>query len=268
MGQPRFLSAGLIALVASVAACGLSEGELLAVAKLDEVYRESGGLGKYRASNMDPSVRGTISGRVTAEFRKKRPPSDSDAFCRGLNPGMLREDVIIGADGGVANVIVYIKSGLDGGFDVPSDPIVLNQVGCQYVPHVAAMQVGQPLIIRNSDATMHNVKGSPVANDSFNLPMSTVGELAPRVFRVAESAPIRIECNVHGWMRAYIAVFAHPCYAVTGPDGTFRIEGVPPGTYQLAAWQESGHKDKRFAEQVIEIELLDNETKTQDFLFK
>jgi len=263
MGQPRFLSACVIA--ALCAACGAKSGDLLGVADVGEVYAAGAGGAGYGPSSMDPGSRGVITGKVTYLGRKRIRPADlSTEFCLDAHPGgMMSEDFLVAGDGGLANIIVYIKSGLDGEkWDVPSAPAVLDQVKCQYVPHVIVIQRGQGLIIRNSDATMHNVHGEPAANAKFNLPMSTVGELAPRVFERAEE-PFLIRCDVHGWMASYLAVLDHPCHAVTGPDGTFRIEGVPPGKYQLAAWHEKLGEltDDAF-------ELAPGETRNKEITFK
>jgi len=264
VGRTRFLPRCLIALVLSIAACGVSEEELLEAGDMDALYlnAEGSAYGKTGAGV------GVISGRVSfkgaADPRKPLDLTTQDGFCIQANrpAGMLSEDFLVGKDGALGNVIVYVKKGLDTEkWPVPTEPVVLDQIKCQYIPHVAVIQVGQPLIVKSSDNTSHNVHGAPGANDEFNKPMSRPGQMAPRQFRKKEIAK-RIYCDVHGWMESWVAVLPHPVHALTKADGTFTIENVPEGKYLLAAWHEE------LGELTMEIVVEPNGTVTQEITFE
>jgi hypothetical protein len=263
MGQPRFLHRGLIALsLLSLAACGVDKEDLLVPSDfVAEVYKASGGAGRYRPSSTDPSQRGTIVGRVTYEGKRRlKDYAPTDAFCKDIYPkGILTEEIRVNPEGALRDVVVYVKRGLSRmKFETPSDTVVLDQKGCEYIPHIAVLRVGQPLVIRNSDATMHNVHGGGGVNAEFNRAMSTVGQLNPLTFSRTEVAK-RVWCDVHGWMESWVAILPHPCHAITGEDGRYRIEGVPPGKFQLAFWHEE------LGEQVQDIDLAGKATLEVDF---
>jgi plastocyanin len=135
-------------------------------------------------------------------------------------------------------VFVYVKDGLGNvTFPAPAEAIVLDQKGCQYAPHVIGIQVGQPLQIINSDATLHNIHGLAKANREFNQGQPIQGMKMTHTFSTKE-VMIPFKCDVHGWMNAWIGVLDHPYYSVTRPDGTFSLKGLPPGTYTIEAWHE------------------------------
>ena len=159
------------------------------------------------------------------------------------------------------NVVVFVSEGLgDRTFDVPAHPAVLEQKGCTYQPHVLAFRANQKLQILNGDACMHNIHPSPANNREWNkaqTPGSTVEETFAR-----EEVGIPIKCNVHPWMRGYLAVFKHPFFAVTGKDGSFDLSNLPPGTYTISAWHE------KLGTSTQKITIGSNETKTLQFVFK
>lgn len=183
---------------------------------------------------------GVITG--TALFKgtapKPRPlPTDSDPLCKP-EPGATSEVLLVGADNGLQNVFVYVKDGLGSRtYPVPTEPATLDQKGCRYTPHVFGLQVGQTLRVTNSDAALHNVNASPQNNKSFNFGQPVGVPAATRVFDKPEVA-IPFRCDVHNWMNAYAGVVAHPFFAVTKPDGSFEIKGLPPGSYTVEAWHE------------------------------
>jgi plastocyanin len=162
---------------------------------------------------------------------------DSDPRCTP-EPGATSELLLVGPGNGLQNVFVYVKDGLGARtYAVPAEPVVLDQRGCRYVPHVFGVQVGQTVRISNSDETLHNVHAVPASNREFNFGQPPKVPPAPRVFDKPEiMVPFR--CDVHGWMNAYAGVVAHPFFAVTKQDGTFEIKGLPPGTYTIEAWHE------------------------------
>ena len=142
--------------------------------------------------------------------------------------------------GGLANVLVYIQSGLgDKAYPITREPIVIDQKGCRFVPHVAAAMAGQGVHFTNSDNTRHNVHMSPTApgNNAFDVSQNAHADPVTRYFQSPElMMPIR--CNNHPWMHSYLNILANPFFAVTDRDGKFSIKGLPPGTYTLTAVHE------------------------------
>src|SRR5438067_11609864 len=170
----------------------------------------------------------------------------ADPYCQSQHPTPAKdEEVVVGPAGELANVFVYVKNPPAGNYPAPSTPVTLDQKGCQYHPHVAGLMVGQPLEIKNSDTTLHNVHAMPNNNTQFNegqpVPMSTT-----KKFDKAELVPFRIKCDVHGWMKAWMAVMPHPFFAVSQMNGSFTIPNLPPGTYTVVAWHEKyGPKEQQ-----------------------
>jgi uncharacterized protein (DUF2141 family) len=137
---------------------------------------------------------------------------------------------------------------------------VLDQTGCEYVPHVLGVQTNQPITIRNSDGLLHNINASPSANRGFNMSQPTNME-GSRSFATQE-VMIPVRCDVHGWMEAYIGVVDHPYFAVSGEDGSFTIENLPPGDYVVEAWHET------LGTQTMNVTVGPNETGTADFAYE
>ena len=214
---------------------------------------------------IDPATAAGISGKVTFEGTPPSPQPvklTSDPFCAGANPGLTTEAGLVGPGGVVQNVFVYVKDGLTGRtFPAPAEPIVLDQKGCHYTPHVIGIQVGQPLQIINSDATLHNVHGLAKANKEFNAGQPIQGMKMTHTFSAVE-VMVPFKCDVHGWMRAWVGVLDHPYYAVTGTDGAFSLKGLPPGTYSIEAWHE------QFGTSTQMITVAEKETKDITFTFK
>jgi hypothetical protein len=112
----------------------------------------------------------------------------------------------------------------------------LDQKNCEFLPYVLAIHQDQTLVIKSSDPVNHNVRYAAFANSPFNQIMAPKGEIEVKL--VAERRPIVVACDIHSWMKAYIMVFDHPFFAVTGADGAFEIKGVPAGEQNLVLWQE------------------------------
>jgi hypothetical protein len=150
---------------------------------------------------------------------------------------------LVSKDGGLANVLVYVKSGLEGKtFPAPAEAPTLDQVGCLYEPYVMGVRVNQKFKVKNSDATMHNVHATPKANQEFNIAQPLKDQVTERSFDKSE-VPVRFMCNVHAWMFAYVGVFDHPFFAVTDKDGNFKISGLPNGKYTVEAYHVKTHRD-------------------------
>ena len=189
---------------------------------------------------VDPATAAIVTVHVT--FTGTAPAAQpismaSDPRC--TNPAAATETVVTGANGALQNVFVYVKDGLGNlAFPVPTTPVVLDQKGCQYRPHVFGVQVGQPIEILNSDATLHNIHAWPMTNQEFNVGQALQGLRHTHTFTTKE-VMVPFKCDVHKWMNAYAGVLDHPFHAVTQPDGSFSLKGLPPGTYTLEAWHET-----------------------------
>lgn len=192
------------------------------------------------ALRVDASTSGSIVGSVTLDgVPPKFAPIDmsGEPNCRNDAP-VFPQTVVTGKNGELANVVIYVKSGLGNyHFDPPTEPVVLDQKGCMYEPHIVALMVNQSLQIRNDDATIHNVHSEPKTNAAWNRSQTPGTPPLETSFPKPELA-ISIECNVHPWMRSYMFVFSHPYYAVTSTAGTFELKNLPSGTYTIEAWQE------------------------------
>ncbi len=187
----------------------------------------------------------------------------ADPYCQSQHASApaTDEDVVVGAGGELANVFVYIKD-IKGNFPAPSTPVVLDQKGCQYHPHVHAVMVGQPLQIKNDDATLHNVHAMPNVNSQFNEGQPVQGMVSTKKFDKAEITPFKVKCDVHGWMKSYMAVMPHPFYAVSETNGTFTIPNLPPGQYTVVAWHE------KYGQQEQQVTVGAKESKALSFTFK
>lgn len=207
---------------------------------------------------------GSISGKVNWEGQKirgKRIKMDADPKCAAMHgdePARF-ESVVVNDNNTLKNVFVYVKDGLEGRkFDVPGEPVVINQKGCTYVPHVFGMMAGQKLTIRNSDPLLHNIHALPKENAEFNFGQPREGMESTKTFKKPE-VMVKFKCDVHPWMSAYVGVLDHPFYAVTGDDGSFEIKGLPAGRYTIEAWHE------QFGTKQMQVDVTDGEAKTIEF---
>lgn len=184
-------------------------------------------------------IAGTIKLDGPAPARRPIDMSKDPGCAQNRNGAALAENVVAGADGGLANAVVYISQGLSGTEPASSSPVKLEQKGCQYAPHVVAVNPGQPMSIVNDDKTIHNVHPDPRpgGNKGWNK-SQTAGTPPIEVVWANEEVAIPVKCNIHPWMRAYIVVVKGP-YGVSGENGAFKLDGVPPGTYTLTAWHET-----------------------------
>ena len=269
----KFLSLLLATTFALALACGKGkeiskaedEGEDDQEAQTMTTAAEGGTTATTPAASAAPVVAdaATITGLVKFESAAPKMPAiqmNADPYCQSQHSTPATdEEVVVGPAGELANVIVFIKNAPAG--PAPTTPAVLDQKGCQYHPHVQAVQVGQPLQIKNSDATLHNVHAMPVVNSAFNegqpVPMTTT-----KKFDKAEMTPFKIKCDVHGWMKSYMVVLPHPYHGVSGMNGTFNIGNLPPGSYTIVAWHE------KYGQQETNITVGAKEAKTVNFTFK
>lgn len=145
------------------------------------------------------------------------------------------EDLVVGSDGGVRWAVAFLK-GVAKGKPFPNDEAVLDQHGCRYVPHVVIVPAGRDLVIKNSDGILHNIHTYSDENPPLNRAQPKFKKKIKASFDKPEI--IRVGCDVHGWMGAWLVVADHPYYAVTDEKGAFRLTDVPPGDYELVVWHE------------------------------
>jgi plastocyanin len=225
----------------------------------------AGRIAAHPAPAVDPATAGSITGVV--DFKGKAPARvaidmSADPACSLSTEPNLTEQYIVN-DHHLANVFIYIKSGApDSSAPADAPPVVLDQKGCRYIPHVIAVQQGGAVEFRNSDPTMHNVHTMPtqVGNQSVDLSEPPNGQPQTRPFKSAETM-LPVRCNNHPWMEAFINVAPNRYFAVTGADGSFTIPDLPPGTYTLAAIHE------KLGEQDLQITVPAKSTAKASFTF-
>lgn len=176
----------------------------------------------------------SVKGKVTFAGTPTTPKPIDNSICHHAG-AIVDESVLVSADGGLKNAIVYI-TGVRGPMAEMPETVELDQKDCRFVPHVIGVRVGQPMRIKNSESEAHNVHATPSRNPAFNIALATAGSSKEVTFASPEF--IRVKCDVHPWMTGYIGVFDSPYFAVTGEDGSFEIDGLPEGTYELVAWHE------------------------------
>ena len=203
----------------------------------------------------------TITGTVTYDGKVPTlKPLDmtADAACAKKHSTPQPSDVLVlGPGNTMANIMVSVVKGLPAGktYPAPKEPVVMDQNGCHYDPHVFGLMVGQPLKVLNSDGILHNVHALPKVNKQFNMAMPPTVKESTQSFGQAEGM-FMIKCDVHPWMSAYAGVFTHPFYSVSKKDGKFTISGLDPGTYEIEAWHE------KLGVQKATVTVAANETKT------
>ena len=213
-------------------------------------------------AQIDKSSAGSIDGNVAFSGAPPKFPSVDMTQDPGCPTDPQKPEVVTVTQGKLANVFVYIKDGLGQAiFSPPSEPAVLDQKACRYVPHVLGLLVGQPLKVLNSDTAGHNVHPMPAAgDDEWNESQMPSGKPLIKTFHHPQLM-IPVQCNQHPWMKAYLNVMTHPFFAVSGHDGKFTIKDLPAGEYTLAAVHE------KFGEQDIRIKVEPRGTAAAQFVF-
>jgi plastocyanin len=219
------------------------------------------------AVSLDPATLGTVSG--TVHFAGKAPERiridmSQDPVCSMMGGDNFAEQYVV-HDGNLANVYLYVKSGPPAAMSAPATsvaPVVLDQVGCKYVPHVIALMRGGSVEFRNSDGTMHNIHTIPAAGTNKEIDISQGPKGAPEVKSFAEpEIMMPVRCNNHPWMNAFINVSATPFFAVSDGNGHFEIKGLPAGTYTIAAVHE------KLGEQDTTVTVKPHETEAANFTY-
>jgi plastocyanin len=213
------------------------------------------------ATPIDPNTVASINGTVKLDGTAPKPAKidmSQDPACKGMNSA----ETIVSDKGDLANVFVYVKDGMENRtFDVPAQPVTIDQQGCKYHPHVLGVMAGQNIEIKNDDPTTHNIHPTPQSNREWNESQPPQTPPIEKSF-AREEIMLPVKCNQHPWMRMYINVVKNPFYAVTDADGKYEIKGLPPGDYTIAFVQE------KLGEQDQKITLAAKDSKTVDQAFK
>lgn len=238
--------------LAGMAACGGSKPEQTASTK-------------PQGKHVDSATAGSISGSI--KFEGTPPAAETIRLTKdcapGPGPNPQSEAVLVGPTGGLQNVFVYVREGLDPAytFDTPTKPAELKQTGCIYRPRVMGVQVGQPIDVENQDPTLHNVHALPMVNSEFNKHQPKQNEHMTHTFTAPE-VMVRFKCDVHPWMSSWVGVVAHPFFAVSDESGHFDIKGLPPGTYTVEAWHE------KYGRQSSKVTVGEHQDQSIAFTFK
>ena len=221
------------------------------------------------AAAVDPATAATVAGKISLEGT---PPANApirmnaDPACVAANKGQNPTQETFVSEGWRPRQRVRLRAERPdtARSPRPSTPLVFDQQACRYHPHVFGVQVGQPIEVVNSDATLHNIHATPKTNAEFNTAQPIKGMKTTHTFTAKEAdVVVPFKCDVHGWMNAYAGVLDHPYFAVSKPDGSFSIPNLPPGSYTLAAWHE------KLGTQTLPVTVAAKESKADaNFTFK
>lgn len=258
MKRAWFYMALMAALAIAVSGCGKKESP--------ETSEQPAAKAPAGAT-VDAATAGSVTGMAMIEGTAptlKPINMSAEPYCSKAHPTpVVPQEVVVGDKDALANVVVFVKDDLSGKyqFETPKEPATLDQRGCMYNPHVVALMVGQTLQVKNDDQTTHNIHPMPKDNREWNKSQPPGAPPIEDMFARPEVA-IAVKCNVHPWMKSYIAVFKQPYFAVTGKDGNFDLKNLPPGTYTIEAWHEKyGTSDQS-------VTIGPKESKSIMFMFK
>ncbi len=211
-----------------------------------------------------PTGTSSVTGSITYEgkvpsFKPLNMNADPACAAKHETP-VFPESLVLGEGQHLANIFVRVKNAPSGSYSAPSEAVVIDQNGCRYLPHVVGVMAGQALKFRNSDGILHNVHGLPKENREFNIGMPPTVTEKDQTFNKPEPL-FPVKCDVHPWMRSFVAVMTHPYFSITGTDGSFTIEGLPAGTYEIEAWHE------KLGTQTASVTVGDGEAGSADFTF-
>jgi plastocyanin len=238
-----------------------------------EVGSTSGGISTTKAAPpvvnaLDPATLGDITGVARLAGKAPAPvriDTSMDPACATNASGDEYSEQFVVKGDRLANVYVYVKSGPDAAMNrrpTETAPVVVDQKGCVYTPHVVAVGVGQPVEFRNSDPTMHNIEtmAQTVGNSRLDVSQGPMGKPKQTTFAKPE-VMMSVRCNLHPWMNAFINVSGTPWFTVTGPEGKFELKGLPEGQYILGAVQE------KLGEQEIKVSVKPKAATQADVTF-
>lgn len=213
---------------------------------------------------IDTATAGTLQGTVFFKGQAPKPRKlkiAGNPECSMMVHGNLYSEELVTSNGKLQNAIVFIKEGLeDYQFPIPEESVLIDQKNCTFVPHVVAAHKYQKIELLNSDPTLHNVNAKSKNSRGFNIGFPSKG-MKRLVSFSADELHIPIRCDLHPWMKGFIAVFDHPYFQVTGPDGSFSFSPLPPGKYTVAVWHE------KLGSQTQVMEIKPKKTKDLRFTF-
>jgi plastocyanin len=193
--------------------------------------------GQTQTSSIAASSAGTISGRVVftgdVPAPKKIKVTKDNEKC---GAEITVEDLVVSSDKGIANAVVSVVD-LKGAPPKPSSPPALDQKGCVFHPHVTIVGVGAPLDVLNSDGILHNFHTNGAKNSPLNRAQPGFRKKMTETFSQPET--IKVNCDAHSWMSAWIIVTDHPYIDATDGGGNFKIADVPPGNHNIEIWHET-----------------------------
>lgn len=215
--------------------------------------------GRFNAPAVAPgSVEGIITYTGTPPKMKPIDMAKEPSCAKQHATPVMTESVVTGAANTLEYVVVYVSAGDQGG--PASQAVRYDQKGCEYIPHVATMQVNQPLEIYNDDQTSHNIHPMATVNSEWNKSQPPGSPPIKATYAKPEFIPVK--CNVHPWMHGYFAVLPTSHYSVSDGNGKFSLTGLPPGKYTLTAWQE------KFGTQTQDVTVSSGGTAKVNFTFK
>ena len=213
--------------------------------------------------SVDPATAATLTGSISfdgpAPKSEKLDMSQDPACIMGGAPDNYGQAYIV-KNARLANVYVYVKEMENYSFPAPKEEVLVDQNGCRYIPHVAAVMAGQTVRFKNSDPALHNVHPAAKHNEQWNISQQPRGEDIVKTFSNPELM-IPVKCNQHPWMKMFLSVASHPYFAISGADGKFEIKNLPPGEYTIAAVHE------RLGEKTVKVNVSGKEAKA-DFSFR
>ena len=213
------------------------------------------------------TIRGTVIFKGDpAKYKRAVIDRSARPACEKEVKKVETEDVILNDDTDpitIRNVLIAIRAGLEHhAFPVPKEPAILMQHGCRYKPHILGLSARQPLKMYNADDVAHSTTFLSKANRQENFIQPQKDLEKGRTIELLAEPPFPVESKVFPWMKAYIAVFNHPFFAVTGGTGMYELRGLPAGRYRIDAWHE------KLGTQTTIVTIDKGETKTVDFTFE
>jgi plastocyanin len=189
-----------------------------------------------------PDDAGVIAGWVSYQGALPKPKPinfGAEKACADLNrdKSPVYENLVVNPNGTLKWTLVCIRGEVPGKHEVPSEPVAVDQIGCTFVPHAAAVMAGLEIVWKNSDPVSHNIRGTAAKNTQFNTIFSSKMSTKSKFEEPEFGIPLK--CDIHFWMAGYVHVLPHPFFAITGDDGSFVLPRVPPGSYTLLAWHET-----------------------------
>ncbi len=182
---------------------------------------------------------GTIKGMVkfngTAPERAVLEVNKDKKVC-AVGEAKKSNDLVVGANSGIQFAVVSLTN-ISKGKAFPEDGTVLDQAGCEYMPYILVVQKDAELVIKNSDGILHNIHTYSEKNKPVNRAQPKFKKKIKEKFGTAEM--VKVTCDVHGWMKGWLAVAEHPYYAITDASGNFELDDVPAGEYEIKVWQET-----------------------------